>query len=148
MTYYVQWNDVTRDLGIDYDQIALFRSSEYVNIFGMSMPRKGNKEIEGLLKISYKNKTIYRKYIGSNIPDEADDIILNYRSLAELGINPKNIPENQYQLLVAPASAWAYLWNNSYAYIRKPFRCAIYGLLISIGFGIASLVFDILSLCL
>ena len=145
--YYVLWNNITRGFGTECDQVALFRSSEYTHLFGTSMPRKGNKEIEGLLKISYQKRTIYRKYISSNIPDEASDIVLNYRSLAELGINPNTAENDLYLLDVEPANAWGYLWNNSYVHIRKPFQWAIYGLLMTIGFGVVSIILEVMSLC-
>ena len=73
-------------------------------------------------------------------------MVLTNRSLAELGINSKNEDILHIQATIEPASAVSYLWHNSYAYIRKPFQWAVCGLLLTMLFGITSVVLEILSL--
>lgn len=145
--YFIQkWNHTIFPLGPEYDQLALLQTSAYANIFGVPMVEMGNHKVEGLLKITYNKKSIYKKYVGNNDFPEDNSVIINYRSLAELGINPKDIGENLTLVNIEPASALEYLWHNSYAHIRKPFQWAIISLLLTIILGMISIVIELISL--
>ena len=145
--FFIQPWDIKDDsTGHELDQYAIMNSHAFVDLFGKTMPEASTKEIEGLLKITYKGKSIYRKYLGSNIT-ESGNIILNNRSIAELGLKTKDIEENPNMVEIEPASVWAYLYNNSYSYIRDPFKLAIIGLAATILFGIISTIIGIISLC-
>lgn len=146
--YFIQQWDYPQygPLPFDADQLAIMRTSEFTNIYGVPMVQMGNNKIEGLIKIKFNNKCIYRKFVGNNdIPDD-QCVVLTNRSLAELGIHSKNENQLLTPATIEPTSAVLYLWHNSYAFIRKPFRWAAYGLLITTLSGITSVVLEILSL--
>ena len=144
--FFIQsWDIKENSTGHELDQYAIMNSHAFVDLFGKTMPEASTKEIEGLLKITYKGKSIYRKYLGSNIA-ESENVILNNRSITELGLRTKDIQENPNIVEIEPASVWAYLYNNSYSYIRDPFKLAIIGLVATILFGIISTIIGIITL--
>ena len=145
--YFIQiWDQRIFPLDSDYDQIALLRPSEFNNIFEKTMGQMANNNVEGLIMLSYHGRTIYKKYVANTAFPEDGCVILSYRSLAELGIDPKDIINTPDTVSIEPASAFAYLWNNSYSYLRKPFRWAVCGLLLTIFFGLISIAFAIFQL--
>ena len=146
--YFIQEWDYTQlgPLPFEADQLAIMRTAEFVNIYGVPMVQMGDYKIEGLIKITYNNKCIYRKYVGNNDIPEDQCVVLTNRSLAELGIHSKKDFQTPILATIEPASSISYLWHNSYAFIRKPFQWAVSGLLLTILFGIASVVLGFIAL--
>ncbi len=135
----------TMYIGDELNEYAMVRGCDFNEFFEHSMTQTASKKVEGLLKISYNNNQIYRKFIGSNLVDP-DCIILDNRSLAELGISRGEAEMTPPAVQIEPACAFAYLWHNSFSFIREPFQWAIIGMFISVLLGILSVVLSVYQL--
>ena len=124
---------------VDIHKVAIFYSKDFKTIFGEKMSDAHEGAIEGIVKISKYNKTIYRKYIAWNKATEGN-VKLSTRSLALLGMD-------DYAKVTITKSNWfAYMWHNNDSTIRVPFKLAFWSILLTLLTGLCSLavsLFDI-----
>ena len=147
--YFIQEWDYEKygPLSNEADQVAFMGTLEFANIFGQPMIKMADSRIEGLIKIEYNKKTIYRKFVANNLVAETQCVVLSYRSLAELGLDLKENSQEPKTVMIEPTSAITYLWYNSYAYIRKPFRWAVIGLILTLLFGVLTTILELIPYC-
>lgn len=99
--------------------------------------------IETFVKITYANKTIYRKAIGrSSSGLNQEHIMIGYRSRKKLGI--KNNTEDKVS--VTKGTWFGYLWNHPDSSIRYPFIIAVLLGTISFLFSVIGLFADLRTL--
>lgn len=110
------------------EKYAFMHSSEFNNIYKTKMYKSSTRGIEGYLSITNSTTgiTIYRKYCGWSDMEGAN-VGLGYRSLCELGFNPKEVKTAPPTVEITPASWFCYYWKNSDSGIRVPFRFATIG---------------------
>ena len=75
---------------------------------------------------------------------EGANVGLGYRSLCELGFNPKEVKTAPPTVEITPASWFKYYWNNSDSGIRAPFCIAVIGLCVTLLgtiFSLAQMLF-------
>ena len=101
------------------EKYAFMHSSEFNNIYKTKMYKSSTRGIEGYLSITNPTTgiTIYRKYCGwSDI--EGANVGLGYRSLCELGFNPKEVDFSDELHEIAPIQTDSeFLFNNEDAII-------------------------------
>ena len=91
------------------------------------------KKLEGLLKITKtpENKSIYRKYRYD--PEVKDgQILLSLTARSELGLNGQYRLSNKWKVEVKTANWFCYYWCNSDSSIKKPFRWAFCGVIMTL----------------
>lgn len=111
------------------EKYAFMHSSEFNNIYQKRMHKSSARNLEGYLSITNPTTgiTIYRKYCGWSGMEGAN-VGLGYRSLCELGFNPKEVETVPPTVEITPASWFCYYWMNSDSGIRAPFRFATIGM--------------------
>ena len=121
----------------DFERYVFVYSAGYKAIFGDSLTEKPTPSaLVGLVKISYKGKSVYRKCIGANIPKE--HLQIGYRTKCELGVDYGDT------VTIIPTNWFKYLCCNSDSYFKWPFIIA----LIALFFTIISLFISIATLIL
>lgn len=110
------------------EKYAYMHSSEFKKIYKTKMSKSSTRGIEGYLSITNSTTgiTIYRKYCGWSDMEGAN-VGLGYRSLCELGFNPKEVKIVPPTVEITPVSWFCYYWKNSDSGIRVPFRFATIG---------------------
>ena len=116
------------------ERYALMRPGGFKKKYEHSMPEASPEELGGYLAITYKNKTIYRKYRGCNRV-KSYEIILDHRTICELSAKTGD------ELSVEKSTWRKYYFCNSDPGIRRPARMARLGLILTI----ISLVLTIVS---
>lgn len=111
------------------EKYAFMHSSEFNHIYQKRMHKSSACNLEGYLSITNPTTgiTIYRKYCGWSGMEGAN-VGLGYRSLCELGFNPKEVETVPPTVEITPASWFCYYWMNSDSGIRAPFRFATIGM--------------------
>lgn len=111
------------------EKYAFMHSSEFNNIYQKRMHKSSARNLEGYLSITNPTTgiTIYRKYCGWSGMEGAN-VGLGYRSLCELGFNPKEVETVPPTVEITPASWFCYYWMNSDSGICAPFRFATIGM--------------------
>jgi len=137
------WDSKVDIMGREFDEYAILNGREFSQLFGNPMPDTPSFKVEGLLKITNGKKSIYRRYLGSNLVDAAS-VILSDRSLAGLGITRKNVEDAPPVVKIMPAKWFPYSWNNSFSHIRVPFRCSVLFFAITLIVSIVSILISIL----
>lgn len=127
------------------EKYAFMHSSEFNNIYKTKMYKSSTRGIEGYLSITNPTTgiTIYRKYYGWSDMEGAN-VGLGYRSLCELGFNPKEVKTAPPTVEITPASWFKYYWKNSDSGIRAPFCIAVIGLCVTLLgtiFSLAQMLF-------
>lgn len=118
----------------DTERYVLIGQKSFEGIHGQTIKETSNSNIlEGLVKITYKGKCVYRKCIGRNI--SLDEIQMGYRTKCELKVDYDS------EVSVESANWFAYYWYNSDSYFKHPFRIAVISAIITI----LSFVFDVIS---
>ena len=111
------------------EKYAFMHSSEFNNIYKTKMYKSSTRGIEGYLSITNLTTgiTIYRKYCGWSDMEGAN-VGLGYRSLCELGFNPKEVKIVPPTVEITPVSWFCYYWKNSDSGIRVPFKIGVWGI--------------------
>lgn len=120
---------------LDYEKYVLVHSSAFEAIYDEKMKDTNDSdELEGLVKISYNGKSIYRKSIGGHV--KKDKIQMGYRTMHELKVSPDT------EVRVTPANWFCYYWCNSDSNYKQPFRIAV----VSLAITVLSIIISLCSL--
>ena len=133
-----------KDLGISmFEDCAIFYSKDYKNIFGKKAKNSSQlKQLSSIVKITYKGKSIYRKYI--SIPGICESqIALSAKSLTLLGIDfSKKITNDEVDVKRVNIMGWLkyYLYHPDTA-----IRITVIWSIISIVIALISLVITLIK---
>ena len=130
-----------RRLYPEHEKYVIVNSQAFKEIYENKLKTATNPDkLEGLVKISGKSKPIFRKCIGGHVKS-IDNIEMGYRSAAELKVTPSQ------EVDIKPACWFEYMWRNSESQIRFSFMFAVIGVVLTIIFGIVSIVLTICRNC-
>ena len=113
------------NFNIDFERYVLVYSRNYEAIFGEKINETDNSNVlEGFVKLTYNNRSIYRKAIGRKV--DSTHIQMGYRTQSELSVNEG---EN---VKVSPTCWFCYYWYNSENYIKHGFRIGLLGFVLAV----------------
>jgi len=112
---------------IDFERYVLVYSRNFEAIFDEKINETDNSNVlEGFVKLTYNNRSIYRKAIGRKV--DSTHIQMGYRTQSELSVKKGE----EVKVSVSPACWFCYYWYNSENYIKHGFRIGLIGFVLAV----------------
>lgn len=126
------------------EQLIALQNRNIGELSGWKDAEVSDEAWEMLVKVTNpeNGRSIYRRAVGYTANDfTAQDIMLGYRSIKQLQtvIGSK--------VIVQPTNWFCYLWCHAQSTIRYPFRIAIVAGLLSLLFGVVSVILSVCQIC-
>ena len=132
-------NCIAYDEPLDAESLALFNSNgTYEKIFRVKKKDTSQpKQRLSVVKISHKDRVIYRQYAGRSIPISTDSIGLSPNSWQQLCLDN----DSNKEVVVSEGCSFLFYWYHSNAAHRVSFRLGIVAIVFTVLCTIVSVVF-------
>ena len=126
----------------DYDDVALFHSTEYAKIFGEKRTESCDEQkLLSVVKITYGGKSIHRAYRCS--PKLRKDEV-GLSSNSQRLLFGKN--DNAGEVTITKGSKFLYFWNHPFHATRISMRLGVYSVILAILSTILAIVSIIIAI--